>query len=101
MGTVFLYIETNPYPTLLALTIVSILTKAQTKATWGDEFKMNKRSTDLAVLAVDKTGEYLEESHEEARMFRGIHKSSELVKLSPQLLFMTNMKGLRSCLLLK
>ncbi len=73
------------YPTLLALTMSGIGSQAQTKATWGDEFKMNKKSTDLAVLAVDKTGEYLEESHEEARMFRGYHKSSELVKLSPQL----------------
>lgn len=75
------------YPTL-AFLAVSSLCQAQTRATWGDEFKMHNGSTDLSVLCVDKSGEYLEESHEIKHMgwwAPVVRKSSILVKLTPAL----------------
>jgi len=64
------------------------LAHAQTKATWGEEFKMHNGSTDLAMLSVDKTGEYLEESHDIKSIglwSPNVRKSSTLVKLTPTL----------------
>lgn len=57
---------------------------AQTKASWGDEFKMTHRTDGLTIVAVDPTGEYIEEDRDAGRTStdRG---NPELVKLNPGL----------------
>src|SRR6202012_5501019 len=62
-----------------------IAANAQTKASWGTEFKMGKNSTDLAIIAVDRTGEYLQENHDIKHAgwwSPNIRASAELVKLN-------------------
>lgn len=58
---------------------------AQAKVSWGDEFKMHKGSTDLAILQVDKSGIYMEESHMAMKSYfvvgMTMRKSGTLVKL--------------------
>jgi hypothetical protein len=75
------------YPSLAFLAFSSMC-NAQTKATWGDEFRMHSGSTGLSVLYVDKSGEYLEESHDVHSMGlfgADARKSSSIVKLTPAL----------------
>ena len=56
------------------------------KVSWGDEFKMSKGSTDLAVVYADNTGVYLQESHAVLTSYFVIgattRGSATLVKLS-------------------
>ena len=72
---------------ILTLSFLSLcaLAQAQTKVTWGDEFKMFNGSTDLAVMYVDPSGEYLEESHLTGGVISDARQSAMLVKLSPAL----------------
>jgi hypothetical protein len=75
------------YPALACLAISSIC-QAQTKATWVEEFRMHYGSTGLSVLYADKSGEYLEETHDAHHMgFFGVgsRPSSSIVKLTPAL----------------
>jgi hypothetical protein len=75
------------YPAIatFVLSTATYQLNAQAKVTWGDEFKMHKGSTDLAILQVDKSGIYMEESHEALKSYFVIgatmRKSSTLVKL--------------------
>jgi hypothetical protein len=50
---------------LLCLSFLSIALAFSQKATvtWGDDFKMHKSGSDLAVVYADNTGVYLKESH--------------------------------------
>ncbi|NIG52852.1 hypothetical protein [Chitinophaga sp. Cy-1792] len=49
----------------LSLALFSLTTYAQKPAvTWGEDFNLKKGTSDLKVVAVDKTGAYLEESHD-------------------------------------
>jgi hypothetical protein len=75
------------YPVLAILAFSSIC-QAQTRATWGEEFKMHNGSTDLSILCADKSGEYLEESHSVSHVglwAPHVRKSATLVKLTPAL----------------
>ena len=60
--------------------------KAQTaNATWGDDFKMHRGSTDLAVVYADKTGVFVREGHLALKSYfligASTRESATLVKL--------------------
>jgi hypothetical protein len=69
--------------------LIAVTSHAQVKVAWGDEFKMHKGSTDLAILSADKTGIYLEESHAALKSYfvigYSVRKSATLVKLDASL----------------
>ena len=74
---------------LLLLFTFAISHGQETKVSWGDEFKMHKGSTDLAILSADKSGVYLEESHATMSSYfvigYTVRKSATLVKPDPTL----------------
>jgi hypothetical protein len=56
---------------------------------WGEEFKLRKGSTDLEVVLVDKTGAYLQESHQALKGYFVVaattRESASLVKVDKNL----------------
>src|SRR5882672_2625445 len=71
---------------LLTLTLACLYIAgfSQAKVSWGEEFKMHKSSTDLTIVYADKSGIYMEESHDVMKVgfFSSKHrKSGILVKL--------------------
>lgn len=74
---------------ILTLSFLSLcaLAQAQTKVTWGDEFKMrNDGTSELSIIHADQSGEYLEESYLIDKVFFSTpYKSTTLVKLNPSL----------------
>jgi hypothetical protein len=67
---------------------MSVACYSQAKVAWGDEFKLRKGSSDLAIINADKLGVYFEESHFMRKGgFWGTTngKSSILVKLNASL----------------
>jgi len=71
---------------LLLLGTVSTFAQKATM-TWGEEFKMHKLSSDLAVIYADNTGVYLKESHNVERFSftNSTGESASLVKLDKNL----------------
>ncbi|MBV8255150.1 MAG: hypothetical protein JO154_21285 [Chitinophaga sp.] len=74
----------------LSLALLSLATYAQKAAiTWGDEFKLKKGTSDLSVVAVDKDGAYLEESHQALKSYfvvgMSTRESATLVKVDKDL----------------
>ena len=71
--------------TILTFFSLTLLGYSQTKVTWGDEFKMHKGSTDLAVIYSEPSGIYLEESHYALKSYfvigATVRASGTLVKL--------------------
>ena len=66
----------------LTFVCLSFLSYAQTKVSWGEEFKMHRGSTDFNIIYSDKSGIYLEESHNLMRSFgTRLRRSGILVKL--------------------
>ena len=70
----------------LSFLIASLNLLAQTaNATWGDEFKMRKGSTDLSVIYADKTGVFVKEGHLALKSYFVIgastRESATLIKL--------------------
>jgi hypothetical protein len=67
------------------LSTAAYQSNAQAKVSWGDEFKMHKGSTDLAILHVDNSGIYMEESHMALKSYfvvtATLRRSGTLVKL--------------------
>ncbi|HEV3323983.1 MAG TPA: hypothetical protein VG052_00210 [Puia sp.] len=74
------------FPLLILVTVNAF---SQVQVSWGDEFKMHKGSTDLAILSADKSGIYMEESHAALGTYfvigYTVRKSATLVKLDPSL----------------
>ena len=60
-----------------------------TSVTWGDEFKLRKGSTDLAVIHADNSGIYVKESHMALKGYFVIaittRESASLIKLDKNL----------------
>ena len=58
-------------------------------ATWGEEFKLRRGSTDLEVIQADKTGVYLQEGHLTTKTYIAIggsfRISARLIKLDSRL----------------
>ena len=73
---------------LFVATLAINLLYAQT-VTWGDEFKLKKGSTDLAVIHADNTGVYVKESHMTLKSFfliaATVRESASLIKLDKDL----------------
>lgn len=71
--------------TLFFSILISLSGQAQAKVSWGEEFKLHKGSTDLSVLYADKSGVYLEESHQAMKSYfvlgYTVRRSGTLVKL--------------------
>jgi hypothetical protein len=71
---------------LLTLTLACLYIAgfSQAKVSWGEEFKMHRSSTDLTIVYAEKSGIYMEESHDVMKVgfFSSKHrKSGILVKL--------------------
>lgn len=66
-----------------------VATAQQPRTTWGEEFRMARGSTDLDVIYADKTGVYLQESHNTLKGYFVIaattRGSATLVKLDKNL----------------
>lgn len=79
----------KPILLLLSFTLVTLASIAQKPTiTWGEDFKLKKGSTDISVVYTDKTGVYLEESHQTASAwisFNGGRGSASLVKVDRNL----------------
>jgi len=68
----------------LTLALISFAALSQSKVSWGEEFKMHRSSTDLSIVYTDKSGIYMEESHDIMKVgffSSRLRKSSILVKL--------------------
>ncbi|SDG60415.1 hypothetical protein [Chitinophaga filiformis] len=56
---------------------------------WGEEFKLRKGSSDLEVISVDKSGAYLQESHQALKSYfvvgASMRESASLVKVDKNL----------------
>jgi len=68
----------------LTLVCLSLYSSSQTKVSWGEEFKMHRGSTDLSIIYTDKSGIYMEESHNLTKVgffSSRVRRSSILVKL--------------------
>ncbi len=74
---------------LLAICMSMTTNGQKPKVTWGDEFKLNKGSTDLEVIHSDKSGVYLQESHLAMKSYYvfgySARTSATLVKLDKNL----------------
>jgi hypothetical protein len=69
---------------LLFFVTVNVFSQ-QANVTWGNEFKLHKGSTDLAVVYSDNSGVYLKETHAVTKMFSLPSESATLVKLDNSL----------------
>lgn len=74
----------NIFAIILLIAFMNL--RAQTaNATWGDEFKMRKGSTDLSVIYADKTGVFVKEGHLALKSYFVIgastRESATLIKL--------------------
>ncbi len=71
--------------TALLVFVCSHLYAQNASATWGDEFKMRKGSTDLSVIYADKTGVFVREGHLALKSYFVIgastRESATLIKL--------------------
>ncbi|MFB6455531.1 hypothetical protein ACE38W_09705 [Chitinophaga sp. Hz27] len=74
----------------LGLALLSLSAYAQQPAiTWGEDFNLKKGTSDLKVITVDKSGAYLEESHQALKTYFVIgattRESATLVKVDKDL----------------